>query len=354
MKLPRVKPEHQPYRRDSRTVRIGGDVYGLATEIHDPQGCAWYALRLMDGTRSVQEIADLVGARFPGQEDVVETLLAAGHVEDAAAVPPAELSTRELDRYTRNADYFRWADLAPREHGWEPQLRLKQARVLILGLGGTGTHAAWALAAAGVGHLHCVDADRVELSNLNRQMLYGGADLGRHKAAVAVARLRDTNTDITVTGENRRITSRQELTELAEGFDVLALCADEPRGGDGIRAWANRAGLPWVGGGYAGPRVSVGVFAPGHPCWECLRAEGERRGQRTDFGFPGVISTSAGLSGLLTAQGVVSLLTGIPDIPPGYVVGLNLVSPDDRVFTRFPSRADCAVCGQATTLTDSM
>ncbi len=352
MRRPRVKPEHQPYRSGERTVRIGGEIYGLASEISDPYGCAWAALELMDGSRDRQTVVECLRRRFPGRdvEGVVDTLLASGHVEDADAPVPEQLDARQRARYSRNADYFRWIDLRPREHQWEPQLRLRRSRVVVLGMGGTGCHAAWALAAAGVGAIHCVDPDEVELSNLNRQMLFGEADIGRAKVEAALARMREINSDIEITGEIRRIGSQEELSELIAGCDVLALCADEPRVQGGIRRWANRAsaaaGIPWVGGGYAGPQVSVGVFAPGYPCFECFLAEGKERGHVTDFAWPGVIATSAGISGLLVAQGVITLLTGVPEVPPGYVHGVNLVAPDDRVYVRYPSRGDCVVCGR--------
>ncbi|MEU4227405.1 ThiF family adenylyltransferase [Nonomuraea sp. NPDC026600] len=348
MTRPRVKPEHRPYRLDNGTIRIGGEIYGLASEIEDPNGHAWHALELMDGTRTRGEIVTALADRCPNAAELVTTLLDSGHVEDASAAPPPELAPDELDRYARNAAYFRWASLRPREPSWAPQLLLKRARVVVLGLGGTGSHAAWALTAAGVGAIHCVDGDFVELSNLNRQTLYGEEDVGRPKVDVATERLRAVNSHVEVTGENRRIGSPAELARLITGFDVLALCADEPREPDGIRRWANRAcaaaGIPWVGGGYEGPQLSVGVFAPGFPCYECLRAEGERHGRMTDFGWPGVLSTSGGLSGLLTAHAVISLLTGIPDVAPGYAYGINLVAPDDQIFVRFPARDECDVC----------
>jgi molybdopterin/thiamine biosynthesis adenylyltransferase len=353
MRLPRVKAEHRPHRHPDGTVRIGGEIYGLAAEIDDPRGWVWGALCLMDGHLAPQGISLRLRRTFPGMsagqaDTVIATLLGSGYVEDAHAAPPPELSAAELDRYDRNHSFFRRVDLTPREHGWESQLRLRAATVLVLGLGGTGGHAAWALAAAGVGTIHCVDPDLVELSNLNRQVLYDEGDVGRPKVTAALARLRRVNSAITITGERRRVASAAELALLLEGFDVLALCADEPHD---LRIWANRAcaaaGVPWVGGGYSGPLVTAGVFAPGHPCYECLRAGEEARrrpGTPVDLGGPGVLATSAGLSGQLTAQAVITLVTGVPDIEPGYVHGVNLMAPDHLVHIRHPSRPDCPVC----------
>ncbi|GII96668.1 HesA/MoeB/ThiF family protein [Sinosporangium siamense] len=357
MRRPRVKVEHTPYRCEGGTVRIGGAVYGLAAEIEDRRGWVWTALGLMDGTREVEEVVAGLCRTHPEVSErqaraVVEALVGSGYVESGEEVVPPELSEGEVSRYARNYAYFRHADLTPREHGWEPQLRLKAARVLLLGLGGTGGHAGWALAAAGVGRLHCVDPDTVEVSNLTRQVLYDESDVGRPKAEAAVERLRRVNSAVEVTGERRRVGTREELAALLRGFDVLALCADEPRGPDGVRVWANRAcaaaGVPWVGGGYSGPLVTVGVYGPGGTCYECLRAGEEARlraGVPIDLGGPGVLATSAGLSGQFTAHAVIALVTGVPELRPGYVTGVNLIDPTHHVYVRHEPRPGCSICG---------
>ncbi|GAA2846122.1 hypothetical protein GCM10010517_02770 [Streptosporangium fragile] len=359
MILPRVKPEHAPYRLGDSRVRIGGSVYGIAAEIEDPEGLAWAALNLMDGTRTPAEVTEEIAARYPELSvatatKVVNALVESGYIEDSAPPVTDELTARERERYRRNREFFRWVDLRPPGHSWESQIRLKDARVVVLGLGGTGSHAAWSLAAAGIGHIHCVDPDTVELSNLNRQILYTETDLGLPKADVAVRRLKAVNSDITVTGDRRRIDIREAMASLLADCDVLALCADEPRGADGLRHWANRAcmaaGIPWVGGGYSGPLVTVCTVAPGGPCFECLQAaaseEQRRQGRETpvELGWPGVLATTAALSGQLTAQAVISLITGIPGIAPGFLAGLNVIAPDHHVFARYRRREDCSVC----------
>jgi molybdopterin/thiamine biosynthesis adenylyltransferase len=369
MRLLRVKPEHEPYRLADGRVRIGGGIYGIAAEIPDADGVVWAALRAMDGTRSVDAVVAHLRGVFPwlstrDAEALVGQLVGSGYVEDVGAGVPEVLSSRERERYSRSQAYFRWVDLQPRVHGWEAQLRLRGARVLVLGVGGTGSTAAWALAASGVGRLHCVDADVVELSNLNRQILYSEDDLGRPKVDVAVARLRRLNSDIEVTGERQRVTSPADLEKLLVGYDVLALCADEPRGDDGIgiRVWANRAcraaGVPWVGGGYHGPLVTVGTFVPwGGVCYECLTAsEHERQlamAPRDEesarfmmrLGGPGVMAASAGISGHLVAQAVTALITDAPELPTNCIYGVNMVAPDHHFVSRFPARPDCPVCG---------
>ncbi|GLX00122.1 ThiF family adenylyltransferase [Microtetraspora sp. NBRC 16547] len=367
MRLPRIKSEHAAYRLDDGRIRIGGDIYGLAHEIQDPHGWVWTALEAMNGTRTCADIAALMRSGFPEltRNDaiaIVAQLVATGHVEDAGATDAPELSARERDRYSRGHDFFRWADITPREHGWDAQLRLRRSRVLMIGVGGAGACAALALAASGVGVLHLVDDDRVELSNLNRQLIFTEGDIGREKVKVAVDRLKKLNSDIEISGAYSRIRCERDLANMLPGFDVVALCADEPKGADGIRVWANRAcfaaGIPWVGGGYSGPLVTTGVFVPGRgACYECMqRIEDRKRtppgvgppggaGRPVNLGGPGAIATSAGICGNLVAHGVLRVITGVPPVTAGFIQGTNLIAPHQSIFAEFPKgEAGCATC----------
>lgn len=377
MRRPRIKPEHRAYRTVDGHVRIGSVVHGIGAEVKDPDGWVWTLVEAMDGTRDVDGVVAEVSRRHPqagpSAADLVGAmtdLMSAGYVEDAGAAPPAELSERERERYGRGMTLLRWMDLTPRESAWEPQLRLRRARVLLVGVGGTGGAAARDLVASGVGRLHCVEPDVVELSNLNRQTLFREEDLGTPKIDAALTALRALNPHTTVTGERREVRGPRDLADLLAGpsdgsdevpaaYDVLLLAADRPAV---IRRWANRvclaSGTPWAEAGYRGPLVSVGVFAPGRgACWECLRsAESERRdlrlapGQDEDVASPRmpwnpVNAVTAGLSGSLLAHAAIMLLCGIPPVDPGCRFGLNLMVPGDPVQQRSERRPDCPACG---------
>jgi molybdopterin/thiamine biosynthesis adenylyltransferase len=163
--------------------------------------------------------------------------------------------------------------LSPASNGWQPIVKLRRARIAVIGLGGTGGTAALALAASSVGELHCVDGDKVELSNLNRQVLFTEADVGLPKASVAAQRLELLNSDIKITAAESLLDSEAGVRAVAENCDVLVLCADRPRA---IVAWVNRAclavGTPWIHAGYHGPVVTTGTYVPGRgPCRECSR-----------------------------------------------------------------------------------
>jgi molybdopterin-synthase adenylyltransferase len=365
MLRPRVKPEHAPYRIAGRKIRIGGVSYGLAGEICDPDGWVWTMLAAMDGSRELPEIVEHVHAAHPGQDIEAlrrgaEQLLGTGYVEDAAGPVPAGLTERDFSRYARAVGYFRWLDLTPRASSWEPQARLADARVTILGVGGTGGAAALALAASGVGHLRCVDHDTVELSNLSRQVLFSEDDIGKPKVDSAVARLHRLNSDIEITGQRLQATSVEDVAGLARACDVLLLAADRP---PDLRVWTNRACIaanrPWVDAGYHGPLIQVGAFVPGvGPCWECTRlalrdghtADGacpEDSPQRLEAVSGAVGAVPAGMSGYLAAHQVTSLLTGVPPVVPGQIETINLAALDAPLVLHDPRHPQCQACGTA-------
>jgi molybdopterin-synthase adenylyltransferase len=363
MGRPRVKPEHLPYRIGGGRIRIGGVSYGPAGEIEDPDGWVWTLLTAMDGSRGVEEVASLVCREHPEvPAGVVRRgagqLMASGYVEDVAAPLPVGLSERDIERYNRATGFFRWMDMTARASSWEPQARLRAARVTVLGVGGTGGVAALALAASGVGQLHCVDPDVVELSNLSRQVIYSEDDLGRPKADAAVARLRGLNSDIRVTSQRLRVYGPQDVLPLARDCDVLLLSADRPKE---VRSWVNQAclavGRPWVNSGYHGPLVEVTAFVPGQgACYGCIRAadhdthaamgtRAEDSPERSEAVGQAVGAASAGLSGYLAASQVIALLTGIPPVTPGRMDAVNLVdigAPFSISYQRHPA---CPACG---------
>ncbi|WP_327109803.1 ThiF family adenylyltransferase [Nocardia sp. NBC_01730] len=365
MLRPRVKPEHVPYVTVDGNVRIGATVHGVGAEIEDPDGWVRVLVGGLDGTRSPDEVLALVKSSHgdvPVAEaaDAMQQLLDAGFVEDAGAPVPAQLSERERERYSRGMAFFDWIDQTPRSSPWDIQLRLSRSRVLLIGVGGTGGAVAQGLVASGVGYLHCVDSDTVELSNLNRQVLYREDDIGKPKVDAAMGHLRALNSDVEVTGERRQVDGEADIADLLRpGYDLVALCADQPRP---IRRWANRvclaAGMPWVTGGYHGPLTSAGLYIPGRgACWECLHdQEVEQADMRLPAGVPleslgpqlpwqPVNVVSAAITGNLLTHFALAVLTGAPPIEPGFRYGVNLAIAGESVLDRYDRRPDCPTCG---------
>ena len=182
-------------------------------------------------------------------------------------------------RYARQLLYF--ADARPERDPHEAQDRLAAAQVVILGCGGLGSWTMCALAAAGVGSLLLVDDDVVELSNLNRQLLYRMADLGRPKVEAAAEALSAFNPELEIRTARRRVRGEADVARLLEGADLLVETADWPP--YDISRWVDdacrRAGVAHISAGQMPPLVRVGpLYVPGrtacHRCQETTtRAE---------------------------------------------------------------------------------
>jgi molybdopterin/thiamine biosynthesis adenylyltransferase len=360
-RLPRVKREHQAVHREDGSIQIGGDIFGLASVIEDSDGSLWQIIRLIDGTRSIEQLQADSGQPQDTVTALLEALYDGGFLEDAAAQDSTTLSAQERERYSRNQAFHRWVDLTPRPSAWTVQERIKAAKVVVLGLGGGGSSAALALAASGVGQLHLVDYDRVELSNLTRQFLYTEADIGHPKVDAAVARLRAINSTISVTGEEAKIESIADLSRLIAHCDVLAMCADQPQE---LRHWADiachEAGIPWVTGGYIGPLSTVqSLSRSDDACVECLHLRsGELSSDAprviTEPGDPTLLDNdqvaastaiSAGVSGLLLAHAVLAHITGAPDFGGRtFQFGMNLAAPQQQMYLAGDRHPDCPVC----------
>ncbi|HEX3735296.1 MAG TPA: TOMM precursor leader peptide-binding protein [Solirubrobacterales bacterium] len=277
-------------------------------------------LRALDGSHSLEELEARFGAREAG--DAIAQMQELDLVEDAAddGLVPAE----DLERFDRQMRYF--SDLS-RNGGPTPsecQTRLREARVAVLGVGGLGGRVAFELACCGVGEILLVDGDRIEISNLNRQIQYTETDIGLLKVEVMAARLRAFNSQIRVMSIARRMESQAQLADYIDGADVVVDTADWPA--FEIEAWCNaacfEAGIPHIGMAQIPPKIRVGpLYVPGVTgCHECQRIAWRRDYPLFDVaieqrkGQPYTAATLGPSSGLIGAQigmDVMHFLTGL-------------------------------------------
>ncbi len=215
------------------------------------------------------------------------------------------LHPEEIARYQRH--------LALAGFGPAAQDRLRAASVLVIGAGGLGCPALLYLAAAGVGRIVLIDPDTVDVSNLQRQILYTTADLGRPKALAAAARLRALNPHLTIEPHVARLTRANALA-LVRPVDVVL---------DGSDNFATRylvndacilADRPLVYGAIQGFEGQASVFNHrGGPTYRCLFPEPPPPGAAPDCAEAGVLGVLPGLIGTLQATETIKLLTGIGD-----------------------------------------
>lgn len=263
------------------------------------------ALEARFGTGKVTNFLDALGA---------EQLL-----EDAAdddLIPSAE--RERFDRQLRCFGDFGGASPS------EAQARLRDAKVAVLGVGGLGGWAAQALACHGVGEMWLVDGDRIEPSNLNRQILYTPADLGRLKVEVAAARLHAFNPLARVTATPRRLENQSELAEFIAGADVVVDTADWPA--FEFERWCNaacfQAGIPYMSMSHFSSLARVGpFFVPGRTgCFSCQEIALRRTWPLLDLVMEklqlnpkeaATLGAACGLIGSQVALDLVYYLTGL-------------------------------------------
>ena len=259
--------------------------------------------------------------------------------------PHAPLTPDELQRYHRH--------LILPEVGEDGQRRLKSARVLLVGAGGLGSPAALYLAAAGVGHLGVIDADDVELSNLQRQVLHDTESVGRSKVDSAAMRLRAINPHVEVGTHRTRLTSANALA-LLDAYDVIVDGSDNFPTRYLINDACVLLAKPNVYGSVLRFEGQASVFSAGDgPCYRCLFREPPPPGLVQSCAESGVLGVVPGLVGVVQAAEAIKLITGIGEP----LVGRLLLVDGLRMRFRTIDVArdpECLACGtrEITTLID--
>ncbi|MFZ5633819.1 MAG: HesA/MoeB/ThiF family protein [Bacillota bacterium] len=212
------------------------------------------------------------------------------------------LNRDQLERYRRN---ILLAGFGP-----EGQEKLLNSGVLLVGAGGLGSPAAFYLAAAGVGRIGLLDGDRVELSNLQRQILHGAPDLGRPKAESGRDRLLHLNPDLKVEAIAGRLTE-ENAPGLIARYDLVLDCTDNFKTRFIMNDACLRLNRPFVYGGVLGYIGQLMVVMPGEgPCFRCLYRH-EPEGNVPDCSTVGVLGAVPGVIGTLQAGEAVKYLTGV-------------------------------------------
>src|SRR5580765_8657632 len=252
------------------------------------------------------------------------------------------LTKEELQRYSRH--------LIMPEVTAEGQKRLKAARVLCIGAGGLGSPAALYLAAAGVGRLGLVDFDRVDLTNLQRQILHGTKDIGRSKLESARDRLHDINPAIEIQLHDCRLSS-ENAEKIVADYEVVV---------DGSDNFATRylsndvcvfAGKPNVYGSVFRFEGQTTVFAPllGGPCYRCLFPEPPPPESVPNCAQAGVLGVLPGIIGMLQAIEAIKLIVGIGEPLIGRLLHFDALNVKFRELN-LRRDAQCPVCGENPTI----
>jgi adenylyltransferase/sulfurtransferase len=222
------------------------------------------------------------------------------------------------------------------------QEKLLASRVLIVGLGGLGSPVAMYLAASGVGNLVLVDHDRVDLTNLQRQIVHATERVGQDKTASAAQGLAALNPGVRVTTINQKLEGAA-LEEQVQQVDAVVDTTDNFASRFAINAACMRAGKPLVSGAVVRFEGQVAVFPPGGPCYRCLYAEGG--GPDEACATLGVLAPAAGIIGSIQAVETLKVLLGIGQTLAGRLLLFDALNMEWREI-RLRKDPLCPVCGE--------
>ncbi|MBT3344250.1 MAG: HesA/MoeB/ThiF family protein [Gemmatimonadetes bacterium] len=221
----------------------------------------------------------------------------AGPGDAESGLTPRDLNDYDRSRYDRQMMVDGW--------GEEGQQRLAASTVFIAGVGGLGSPVSIYLAAAGVGRLVLCDIDVIDLSNLNRQVLYADADVGQPKASVAAAALRRLNEQIEIVEHVERMTA-DNIDDLAGSSDLIVDCLDNFPTRYVLNELCLRQGMPLVHAGVWGLQAQVAFLQPPQTaCLQCLFPEAPPPSK-----FP-VVGAAPGVAGCLQAMEALKYLAGV-------------------------------------------
>jgi bacteriocin biosynthesis cyclodehydratase domain-containing protein len=351
MTRPRIK------RTTEQMESPEGDLYLLrpsaGTDVHieQPDEEGRRLLAALDGRRTREELDEEFGEEEVG--DLLAQLEELGIVEDAA--DDDLIADDVVARFDRQIRYF--SDITTGPTPSQCQARLEDARIAVLGVGGLGGWSALSLTCCGIGEMLLVDFDRVELSNLNRQVLYGEADIGRLKAEAAADRLASFNSRMRLEVLDKRLSSEADIAATIEGYDVVIDAVDWPA--HDIERWVNSAcfaaGIPFVAMSHFPPIARVGPFyVPGETGCFCCQEISYRRSypmfdiaveQRRAKPSPAAtLGPACALIGGQVALDIMHHLTGLAKpstLGVGHIYDLRTMELEQEPVVPEP---ECSVC----------
>ena len=247
------------------------------------------------------------------------------------------LTDDELERYARH--------IVLREVGGPGQAKLRNAKIAVVGAGGLGAPALMYLAAAGVGAITVIDDDTVSLSNLQRQVLFGTADVGRAKTDAATDALSRINPGCVVSAMPERLTEAN-ADALLMGHDLILDGCDSFNTRYAVNAAAAEARIPVIGGAISQWEGQVSVWDPasGGPCYQCIFPEPPAPGLAPSCAEAGVMGALAGVVGSMMAGEAIKLITGAGEPLRGKMLVYDALWAENRVIS-LKKRSNCVICG---------
>lgn len=242
------------------------------------------------------------------------------------------LTKDDLIRYDRQVRIYGF--------GRKGQEKLKKSNILVVGAGGLGCAASMYLTVAGIGHISIIDQDKVELSNLNRQVLHWQKDIGKYKAASASVKLRQMNPTIKIDTYPSKATY-STLKKIVKKYDVVLDCLDNWQSRFALNKACVEARIPFIHAGIRGMGGQVTAIKPRYgPCLQCIFPKTPKAEK-----WP-VLGAAPGMLGCIQAIEAIKLITGIGKS----LVGRILVYDGEAstfYIVKTKREKSCPICGKS-------
>lgn len=246
--------------------------------------------------------------------------------------------------YEQNKRYSR--QLVMKEIGESGQKKLLSSSVLVIGAGGLGSPALMYLASAGVGTIGIADADEVDVSNLQRQVIHNCADIGKAKVESAKEKINKLNPDVNVKTYKTYVNS-ENIAELISDYDFVLDCTDNFGSKFLINDYCVKAEKPFCHAGVVGFEGQLMTYIPHKsPCYRCVFEEEPKAG---DIPLPkeiGVISAACGVTGSLQAMEAIKFLLSKGELLCGYMLIYNALNATFRKIKLPKQNPNCKACAK--------
>lgn len=252
-------------------------------------------------------------------------------------------TNEQLERYSRH--------IILKEIGVKGQKKLLDAKVLIIGAGGLGAPAAMYLAAAGVGTIGIVDADEVDLSNLQRQIIHGTEDVGKAKVQSAKETMNKMNPDVTVHTYRTFVTS-ENIMDLIKAYDFVIDGTDNFPAKFLINDACVMAKKPFSHAGIIRFKGQLMTYVPGKgPCYRCVFKNPPPKEAVPTCKQAGVVGAMGGVIGSLQAMEAIKYITGVGELLTGYLLTFDAITMAFRKVKLPANTSECSICGTHPTIT---
>lgn len=253
-------------------------------------------------------------------------------------------TNEQLERYSRH--------IILKEIGVKGQKKLREAKVLIIGAGGLGAPCAMYLAAAGVGRIGIADADEVDLSNLQRQIIHATDDVGKAKVESAKETMNRMNPDVEVVTYKTFVDS-SNIRELVRDYDFVIDGTDNFPAKFLINDACVLEKKPFSHAGIIRFKGQLMTYVPGEgPCYRCVFKNPPPPNAVPTCKQAGVIGAMGGVIGSLQAMEAVKYITGVGELLTGYLLTFDATTMDFRKVKLPSDTSRCPVCGEHPTITE--